>query len=219
MWHDAKPLIAHWQGGWEAPAAAEPAAPFADGDGWDTGSQLPGGSVHLGLAHEGEGLAALAAEVPRAAGDCAGVNTSLNIVDPRMHLASVTSGKLVVCDVVPQQCPACNAGAERRLLPAAAPAHVPGSLAPHHQPLLWHGAHTGASICAEFAEFVQVCLLFMSSHVTVDDDVVGACVRVHVSVVLLLVTSGRVHSLSRCCADRGRACGDGRRASDSPPTA
>jgi hypothetical protein len=58
-----------WQGGWEveAPAAGEPAAPFTDGDGWDTGSQLPGGSVHLGLAHEGEGLAALAAEVPRAA--------------------------------------------------------------------------------------------------------------------------------------------------------
>jgi hypothetical protein len=51
------------QGGWEQPAA-EASAPFAEGDGWDTGSQLPGGSVHLGLSHDGEGLAALAPEVP-----------------------------------------------------------------------------------------------------------------------------------------------------------
>lgn len=50
------------QGGWEAPSS-EPSTAFADGDGWDTGSQLPGGSVHLGLSHEGEGLAALASEV------------------------------------------------------------------------------------------------------------------------------------------------------------
>lgn len=52
------------QGGWEA-QAAEPSAPFAEGDGWDTGSQLPGGSVSLGLPGDasfggGEGLAAFA---------------------------------------------------------------------------------------------------------------------------------------------------------------
>lgn len=62
------------QGGWEAPQRDDSAAEFAEGDGWETGSSLPGvaGSATLvsgggGGAEfgDGEGLAASGVALPR----------------------------------------------------------------------------------------------------------------------------------------------------------